>query len=54
MATYEFKCQECGHRFEQKLLIQEREKFKPKCPKCSSKKVVQMISSVFVKTSSKT
>ncbi len=43
MPTYEYECEECGHKFE------EMQKFSDKpikvCPKCSKRKVKRLISS---------
>jgi putative FmdB family regulatory protein len=51
--TYEYRCEDCGHEFATVLSISEHDKAKPPCPKCSSEKVRQAVSSVFVKTSRK-
>ncbi len=54
MPSYEFKCTECGKRFTQKLSFEEHDRRRGrKCPKCGSRKVEQLISPVFVKTSKK-
>ncbi len=54
MPSYEYKCQDCGYQFEQELTLAAHEKYKPRCPKCKSKKVEQVISRFFAKTDSKT
>lgn len=54
MPTYEYRCKECGHQFLEALRVAEHDKKKPQCPKCKSKKVEQIFSSFFAKTSSKT
>jgi len=41
MPIYEYKCQKCGHRFEE-LIFEERE---IKCPKCNSKEIEKLIPS---------
>jgi putative FmdB family regulatory protein len=53
MPTYEYRCEDCGHEFVTVLSISEHDKSKPPCPKCSSVKVQQAVSSVSVKTSRK-
>jgi putative FmdB family regulatory protein len=53
MPTYEYRCKGCGHKFVEVLTIGEHDKYKPKCPKCEGRKVEQLISSFFAKTSSK-
>ena len=53
MPTYEYRCEDCGHEFVAVLTISEHDKGKPRCPKCSSEKVQQAVSGVFVKTSRK-
>jgi len=53
MPTYEFKCKACGKKFSEVMPMSEREKFRAKCPKCSSRKVEQIITPFFVKTEKK-
>ncbi len=53
MSTYEYKCRQCGHEFEQVMTIEQHEKFGPQCPKCDSKKVESVFSTFFAKTDSK-
>ena len=40
MPTYDFACQECGHRFSQYLAIADKDK--ARCPKCAGAKVTQL------------
>lgn len=53
MPTYEYRCTKCGEQFEQPEHIEEHEKSHPKCPSCGGKKVTQVFSSFFAKTSRK-
>lgn len=54
MAYYEFQCTHCRKHFTLKQTFAEHDREpKPKCPKCSSRKVNQLIGSVHVKTSKK-
>lgn len=53
MPTYEYHCLACGHKFSETLQLKEYEAHKPKCPKCKSTKVEQLISSFFAQTSKK-
>ena len=43
MPIYEYKCQKCGHEFEE-LVFEEKE---IKCPKCNSKEIEKLIPSSF-------
>lgn len=54
MSTYEYKCKDCGHKFEKVLTIEEHGKHKPQCPECKSNDVEHAFSSFFAKTDSKT
>ncbi len=42
MPLYEYKCEDCGFRFEVLVLPKQDEKIK--CPKCDSEKVKQTLS----------
>jgi putative FmdB family regulatory protein len=54
MPYYEYKCGKCGNRFTVKETFEQHDRHaKPKCPKCQSRKVGQLIASVHVKTSKK-
>ena len=54
MAYYEYECAKCGNRFTVNQTFDEHDRHaKPKCPKCHSVKVGQLIGSIHVKTSKK-
>ncbi len=53
MPTYEYHCMECGHVFEHHEHIEEHPTSHPKCPKCQSVKVEQLLSSFFAQTGKK-
>ena len=56
MPFYEFECLKCGETFQETLSVSEYEKKTQKgirCPKCQSRKVEQLITSVSVETSRK-
>ena len=53
MPVYEYRCDECGERFEQTETLAEHETGKPTCPKCKSKNVSRSFSTFQVKTSKK-
>jgi putative FmdB family regulatory protein len=53
MPTYEYRCLECDHTFEQPARMSDHETQRPACPSCGSEKVEQVFSSFFAKTSRK-
>jgi len=53
MATYEYRCEGCNHKFSLVQRISEHGKAKVTCPKCKGPKVKQQISPFQVKTSRK-
>jgi putative FmdB family regulatory protein len=53
MPTYEFKCKQCGKKFTLDETYSDHDRHDEKCPKCGSKEVEQLISSVYAKTSKK-
>ena len=53
MPTYQYRCDECGKKFERSETISEHGTSKMNCPKCGSKKVSQIPGNVFVVTSKK-
>jgi putative FmdB family regulatory protein len=54
MAYYDFSCAKCRKRFTVQQSFEDRGRnVRPKCPKCGSRRVQQMISVAFVKTSKK-
>jgi len=52
MPTYDYKCEACNKSFTLTMSMKEHEK-KVKCPKCSSVRVKQKVSSFFAITSHK-
>ena len=55
MPTYEYRCRECGHRFEKAMTLGEHERHtKPPCPKCNSRGVEQLPSRFQAVTNKKT
>jgi len=53
MPRYEFYCEDCKKPFEIILTLEEYEKGKIKCPKCSGKRVHQETAAFFAVTSKK-
>jgi putative FmdB family regulatory protein len=53
MPTYDYSCANCGKRFSKVEAISQHGRKSPTCPKCKSKKVVQVFSAFFAKTSKK-
>ena len=53
MPTYQYRCRECGNSFECTETITEHEAAKARCPKCNSKKVIQVPGRIHVVTSKK-
>ncbi|MGD0276489.1 MAG: zinc ribbon domain-containing protein [Syntrophales bacterium] len=53
MPTYEYACKTCNKKFSVVQSIAERDKMKVSCPKCKSRKVDQLVSSLTTKTSRK-
>jgi putative FmdB family regulatory protein len=53
MPTYQYRCEECGKKFESTETISEHQTRKAKCPKCASKKVSQVPGNVYVVTTKK-
>ena len=55
MSTYEYRCNDCGRRFEKTMPIAQHQRHpKPACPKCGSKNVEQLPSSFQAVTGKKT
>ena len=54
MSTYEYKCRDCGFRFEKMLTMTEHDKLDPPCPKCKSTNVEHLLSMFAARTDSKT
>lgn len=53
MPSYDYKCENCNKKFTITCTISEHEKKRVSCPKCSSRKVKQQVSSFFAVTSHK-
>ncbi|MFO7676606.1 MAG: zinc ribbon domain-containing protein [bacterium] len=54
MPVYEFKCEECGRRFDLVASLAEKESgLKPECPKCGSANCTQVFGRVNIVTTSK-
>jgi putative FmdB family regulatory protein len=53
MPTYEYRCRDCHNLFDRVEPLAEHGKTRPECPKCKSKKVEQVFTSFFAKTSHK-
>jgi putative FmdB family regulatory protein len=53
MPRYDFYCEDCKKPFEVTLTLEEYEKGKIKCPKCSGKRVHQQAAAFFAVTSKK-
>jgi putative FmdB family regulatory protein len=53
MPTYEYRCRDCHHVFDRAEPLAEHGRSRPECPKCSSKKVEQVFTPFFAKTSHK-
>ena len=53
MPVYDFVCRECDDKFQITCHVDEYEPKKFKCPKCGSRKLDRIWSSVHVETSKK-
>ncbi len=53
MPMYDFECTECGKKFTLSESFGEHDRHEQRCPECGSKKVQQLISTVYAKTSKK-
>jgi putative FmdB family regulatory protein len=53
MPTYEYRCRDCHNVFDRTEPLAEHGRSRPECPKCKSKKVEQVLTSFFAKTSHK-
>ena len=51
--TYEYRCRECENVFDRIESLSEHGARAPKCPKCNSRSVEQVLTSFFAKTSHK-
>ncbi|KAF1086590.1 Zinc ribbon domain protein [Sporotomaculum syntrophicum] len=50
MPNYDFRCAECGHKFEVQVSMNDRDKVT--CPDCGGKKVEQLFTGCMVNTGS--
>ena len=53
MPTYDYRCEACNKSFSLAMSMKEHDEKKIKCPKCSSVRVKQKVSSFFAITSHK-
>jgi putative FmdB family regulatory protein len=53
MPVYQYRCTECGHRFERVEPIEEHGRNRPTCPECKRDQVESVLSPFFAKTSRK-
>ncbi len=53
MPTYQYRCEQCGKKFERTETISQHESAKAKCPTCGSKQVSYVPGKVYVVTSKK-
>jgi len=53
MPTYEYRCGKCNRKFQVVMSIREHETRRPKCPKCGSARVGQLLSAFFAQTGKK-
>jgi putative FmdB family regulatory protein len=53
MPTYEYRCRDCENVFDRVEPLSEHGASLPKCPKCKSRNVEQVLTSFFAKTSHK-
>lgn len=53
MPTYEYRCLDCHNVFDRTEPLAEHGHRRPECPKCKSKKVEQVFTPFFAKTSHK-
>ncbi len=53
MPTYEYRCRECGKKFNLVMSVGEYEKARVTCPKCRSARVARQPSSFYAKTAKK-
>lgn len=53
MPTYDYRCEKCKKRFSVVQSITEHGKKKMACPKCKSRKVVQLLAAFSAQTSRK-
>lgn len=53
MPVYDFECQKCGKKFTVEENLEQHAQHREKCPHCGSRRVEQLISPIYPKTSKK-
>ena len=53
MPTYEYRCRKCNRKFQLVMSMTEQAKRRPKCPKCGSGRVSQLLSAFYLQTAKK-
>jgi putative FmdB family regulatory protein len=53
MPTYVFHCKDCKRQFEKVMSVSARSKLKLECPHCGGKRVHQLMTSFYAKTTRK-
>jgi putative FmdB family regulatory protein len=53
MATYEYRCKDCGHVFDRVEHVSEHAATHPLCPKCQSRAVEPVLTTFYAKTGRK-
>jgi len=53
MPTYEYRCLNCKKKFTLVMSVSDFDRKKPKCPKCRSRRIEQLIQPFFAVTSKK-
>ena len=53
MPTYDYRCGKCNRKFALVMSITEHGEHRPKCRKCGSARVTQLISAFFAQTARK-
>jgi putative FmdB family regulatory protein len=53
MPTYSYACKKCGKQFQEVLSFREYAERKPKCPKCGSRSIQQVLEPFYAKTTKK-
>jgi putative FmdB family regulatory protein len=53
MPTYEYRCAKCSRKFQVVMSVADHDRRRPKCPKCSSARVTQLISAFYTQTTRK-
>lgn len=54
MPIYQFRCEQCGTRFEERMSIVEHDQNRPQCPKCHTEERVHgELAAFFARTDKK-